>query len=179
MSCDLDSGRAVLCKDQVGGIKSVFIGNYVDMLAGTEWDAETSDTVTAIATQTFYRFDVRPETSSLTITYNSDPANGTTFFEQALSLTFQRLDATDIADIRTLCAGRPNIWVEDNNLNVWLIGAEFGCNVSGGNLVTGTAFGDLTGYTIDFTGREQNPVWIASLPTVANPLAGVSGASIV
>ena len=165
MSCEISSGRIVDCKDQIGGISRVFIGNYADMINNATWAADTNDTVTAIAAQDFYQFDVRPETSSMTVTYASDPANGTTFFEQALSLTFQKLDATDIADIRALCQGRPNIWVMDNNDNIWLLGAEFGCNVTGGNLVTGASFSDLTGYTIDFSGRESNPVWIATPDT--------------
>jgi len=179
MACDISSGRVVDCKDQIGGISRVFIGNYADMINNATWAAVTNDTVTAIAAQDFYQFDVRPETSSMTVTYASDAAAGTTFFEQALSLTFQRLDATDIADIRALCQGRPNIWVEDNNSNVWLLGAEFGCNVTGGNLVTGTSFADLTGYTIDFSGRESNPVWIASPGAVGTPLSGVTGVTVI
>ena len=90
MACDISSGRIVDCKDQIGGISRVFIGNYADMINNATWAADTNDTVTAIAAQDFYQFDVRPETSSMTVTYASDPANGTTFFEQALSLTFQR-----------------------------------------------------------------------------------------
>jgi len=185
MSCEISSGRVVDCKDQIGGISKVFIAEQFTSLPNqTEW-TETGDVVSAVAVSgagtdlTFFQFDVRPETSSMTVTYASDPANGTTFFEQALSLTFQKLDSTDIADIRLLCQGRPNIWVEDNNSNVWLLGAEFGCNVTGGNLVTGTSFADLTGYTIDFSGREPNPVFLAA-PAAAggDALSGVTGAVI-
>lgn len=173
MACDLSSGRVVDCKDSVGGIKTVYIGNYADMPAGSAWAAASNDTVTAIEAQTFYQFDVRPETSSLTVSFQSDPANGTTFFEQSLSVTFQKLDATDIADIKVMCQGRPNIWVLDNNDNVFLLGAVHGCNVQGGSLVSGQGFGDLSGYTIDFVGREANPVFYA-----AAPLSGVTGITI-
>ncbi len=182
MACTISGGRIVDCKDSVGGIKAVYIGNYLDMVSESAWTAATADTVTAIATQTFYEFQVRPETSSLTVNYNSDPASGTTFFEQLVSLTFQKLDATDIADIRVLCQGRPNIWVLDNNDNAWLIGAEHGCNVTGGSLTSGTAFGDMSGFTIDFTAKETNPVWIASASAGAGtanyPLDNVTGATV-
>jgi len=180
MACDLSSGRVVDCKDSVGGISKVCIGNYQDMINNVTWTAASADTVTAIVAQTFYEFDVRPETSSMTINYQSDPASGTTYFEQALSLTFQKLDATDIEDIRVMCQGRPNIWVLDNNNKCWLIGAEFGCNVTGGGIVTGIAFGDLTGYTIDFMGKEANPTWLAATATtIGEPLSGVTGATVV
>lgn len=182
MACDISGGRIVDCKDSVGGIKAVYIGNYKDMVSQTAWAAASNDTVTVIDTQTFYEFELRPELSSLTVNYQSDPNSGTTFFEQALSLTFQKLDATDIADIRALCQGRPNIWVLDNNDNAWLVGAEHGCNVTGGSIQTGTAFGDLTGFTLDFTAKESNPIWIASASAGAGtanyPLDNVTGATV-
>jgi hypothetical protein len=157
----------------------VFFSNYVNYLAEAGFTA-TDDVVSVATTGTdidVYEFDVRPETSSLTITYQSDPANGTTFFEQSLSLTFQKFDSTDIADIRSICQGRPNVWVLDNNLNLFLIGAVYGCNVQGGNLVTGQGFGDLNGYTIDLVGREQNPVYVATA-TQADAFAAVDGIAV-
>ena len=51
MSCDISSGRVVDCKDQIGGISRVFIGNYADMINNATWAADTNDTVTAIAAQ--------------------------------------------------------------------------------------------------------------------------------
>jgi len=180
--CEIDSGRIVDCKDSLGGIKAVYIGNFTDMVTAADWLAATADTVTKIKTQTFFEFELRPELSSLVVNYMADPASGTTFFEQVLSCTFQKLDATDIADIRELCQGRPNIWVLDNNQKCWLIGAEFGCNVTGGNILTGVAYSDLNGYTIDFTAREQNPIWLATaaaIPTVTNfPLDNVLNAVV-
>ena len=179
MACEIDSGRAVGCKSSLGGIKTIYIGGaFEDMPSQTDW-AFTADShfVTAIKTKAFYTFEVRPELSSLVVNYMADAASGTSFFEQVLSCTFQLLDQTDIQDIMDLCQGRPNIWVEDNNLNVMLLGAEYGMNVTGGNIQTGTAYSDMSGYTIDFTGREQTPVWFANAPSDADPFAGVTGAS--
>lgn len=181
MPCVIDSGRIVDCKDSLGGIKAIYIGNYKDMVTQTAWAAASADTVTAIESQTFFEFELRPELSSLVVNYMADPASGTTFFEQVLSVTFQKLDATDIADIRELCQGRPNIWVLDNNLKCWLLGAEFGCNVTGGNLQTGTTYAEMSGYTMDFTAREVNPIWLATAGVVgvANyPLDNVTDATV-
>ena len=180
MACEIDGGRIVDCKDSLGGIKAIYIGNYEDIVSQSEF-AQTTNTVTAIKAQTFFEFELRPELSSLVVNYMADPASGTTFFEQVLSCTFQKLTVTDIADIKELCQGRPNIWVLDNNLKCWLLGAEFGCNVTGGNIQTGVAYGDLNGFTIDFTGREQNPIFLANAGTlgVANyPLDSVTNATV-
>ena len=168
MACDLSSGRTVGCKDGVGGIIAVFIGNYQDMVNNSTF-AESSGVVSAIAAQTFYQFDVRPETSSLTINLQSNPANGTTFFEQNLSLVFQKLDSTDIDDIRILCTGRPNIWVQTQDGAIMLLGAEFGMNVTGGSVQSGTAMGDLTGYNIELQGKEKAVWYQATAPTLGDP----------
>ena len=184
--CEISAGRIVDCKDSLGGIKTIYIGNYVDLVSGSEWLAATADTVTQIGVSsgtaiTYYEFELRPELSSLVVNYMADPASGTTFFEQVLSCTFQKLEATDIADIRELCQGRPNIWVLDNNQKCWLLGAEFGCNVTGGNIQTGVAYSDLNGFTVDFTAREQNPIWLATpgvVGTANYPLDNVTNATV-
>lgn len=183
MACDLNSGRTVGCKDGVGGIVRVYIGNYVDVTAGAAF-AETDEVVSAIETQTYYQFDVRPETSSLTVNFQASPTNGTTFFEQNLSLVFQKLDSTDIKDIRVLCQGRPNIWVETQDRDsaglpvVYLLGAEFGMNVTGGAAQSGTAMGDLTGYNLEIQGKEREVFYQAAAGTVALPLSGVTGVTV-
>jgi hypothetical protein len=183
MACDLSSGRTVGCKSGIGGIVRVYIGNYADIPAGTGYD-ETLGVVTVIAAQDFYSFDVRAETSSMTCNFQANAINGTTFFEQNLSLVFQKLDSTDIADIRVLCEGRPNIWVETQDdksagvPNVYLLGAAYGMNVTGGSVVSGTAMGDMTGYTIELQGKERDVFLQAGDGTNALPLSGVTGASV-
>jgi hypothetical protein len=51
--------------------------------------------------------------------------------------------------------GRPHIVVVDNNDNRMIVGHEYGCEVTGGTLVTGNAMGDLSGYTLTFTAQER------------------------
>jgi hypothetical protein len=183
MACDLSSGRVVGCKDGIGGIVRVYIGNYADILAGAAY-AESNGVVTAIEAQDFYQFDVRAETSSMTCNFQANAVNGTTFFEQNLSLVFQKLDSTDIADIRVLCQGRPNIWVQTADEktagvpHVYLLGAEYGMNVTGGTVVSGTAMGDMSGYTIELQGKERDVFLQAGDGTNTLPLSGVTGVSV-
>jgi hypothetical protein len=54
-----------------------------------------------------------------------------------------------------LVAARPQVIVKDNNGNFFLAGYEHGMDVTGGTVVTGTEFGDLTGYTLTLTGMER------------------------
>ena len=56
-----------------------------------------------------------------------------------------------------MAASRPQIIVQDYNGNYMVVGLENGADVSGGTIVTGTAMGDMSGYTLVFSGMETAP----------------------
>jgi len=156
MACDIALGRLEPCKDSVGGINAVYFVNYGDLGAVT-YDATDVDVIDAVAgTPSAYKFDVRGN-STYTENIQSSRENGTTMFEQVLELTLKKLTKEDHNTIKLLSFGRPHIIIEDNNGNLLLSGLEFGCDVTGGTVVTGGAMGDLSGYTLSFTGMEKIP----------------------
>ena len=65
----------------------------------------------------------------------------------------------DNKEVKLLSYGRPHIVVEDNNGNCVMCGVEFGCDVTGGTIVSGAAKGDLTGYTLEFSAEEKEPIY--------------------
>ena len=167
MSCEISAGRATSCKDATGGIKGIYIHNYDEWynsdetIIGTEeTDQEISDISaygTDGSTQTafeVYYFALRREMANLSISVNSDPSTGTTFFEQVLTVDFIKLTLQDANTLRVLAYGRPQIIVEDNQGNLLMLGAKNGMDVTGGTIDTGQAFGDKNGMQITFTGRE-------------------------
>ena len=85
----------------------------------------------------------------------SSRENGTTFFEQKLALQLKKLSAVSHQQIKLLAYSRPQMIVEDNNGNLFFAGLEQGMDATGGTVVTGTALGDLSGYTIEFVGMEK------------------------
>lgn len=99
-------------------------------------------------------YEVR-HASSLTTNINSSRETGTTFFESVLELTFKKLSQEDNAELAIMAHGRPHIVVVDNNDNRMIVGHEYGCEVTGGTMVTGNAMGDLSGYTLTFTAQER------------------------
>ena len=174
MACNLTAGRLVDCKDQIGGLKTIFfcadyssnIGQHmtvngtdplqIDTAGFTGWSAYGTPTG---STMTLYKYDLRPNLSSMTVNFNADAATGTTFFTQTLSLTLQKIDAATSNQIKLLCYNRVQIFVQDTNDNVFLLGLNNGCDVSGGTIVSGAGKGDLTGYTIEFTAEEKEPIY--------------------
>lgn len=156
MACDISRGRLEECKDSVGGISAVYFVNKGDLGAIT-YDVTDTDVIDAVAgTPSAYKFDVRG-TSSFTETPTVSRDNGTAFFEQAMELVLPKLTKKDHNTVKLLAHGSPHVIIEDNNGNFFLAGLEYGMDVSGGSIATGAAMGDMSGYTLSFSGMEKVP----------------------
>lgn len=156
--CDfITSGRTEPCKDSVGGISAVYFVNYDDM-GDITYDTSPDDKVISgvSGTPTYYEYDVR-NNSSYTENIQASRESGTNYFEQVLELTLIKLTKEDHKAIKALSVGRPHIIIEDNLGNLMMSGLEHGCDVTGGTVVTGGAMGDMSGYTLSFTGMERFP----------------------
>ncbi len=159
MPCNIASGRTEPCKDSVGGLTKVYFVNFEDFdIADVSYvtSSDEIDSITASGQIDAYQYDLKG-TSSFEQTITSSRENGTTFYDQALNLTFKKLDKDTHDEIALLAAGRPHVFVEDNNGNIFAAGLEYGMDVNGGTIVTGAAMGDLSGYTLTLQGMEKKP----------------------
>jgi len=161
MACSVSNGRVLPCKASVGGLKNIYFSPY------SATTAALSPTLGVIAldeTQSFYKYQIKGN-SSLETAINPSRENGTTFYESTLSVTLTFLDVATQEQIKLLAHGRPQVVVEDNNGNHFLIGKEHGCEVTGGTIVTGAAMGDLSGFTLTLTAQEKAPPFFCDQPT--------------
>lgn len=166
MACDISAGRLEPCKDSVGGLDAVYFVNYDD-LPTTAITVSADDEITAVTgSPRAYKYELKG-TSSLEQTINSSRENGTTFFDQALSLMLKKQDLATHKQVKLLAYGRPKVIVRDNNSNFWLVGYEHGADVNGGSIVTGAAFGDMTGYNLTFQAQEKIPAQFLDATTEA------------
>ena len=164
MACDITRGRLIDCNDSIGGLKAIFIAkSYSNNVSAAATINTTEMTIAGFAnwsccggTVEVFKYDLVQNLSSLTVTINSDNANGTTFFTQALSVTLQKIDHDMTNELRLMAYSRSQIFVQDANDNVYLLGIDGGCYVTGGTVVTGTAKGDMNGYTIEWGAEEKN-----------------------
>ena len=160
MACDLTLGRKEPCKDVVGGIKNVYFTDFGDFGTVTLTDDEITD---MSGTFTAFKYEVKGN-SSLEQTVNASRENGTVFYEQTVNAVFFKLQSSTRNQVKVL-AQNPDLKmiVETNNGSVdgvgryWLLGEDRGMQLLSGTGATGTAFGDLNGYTLTFTGQEPNP----------------------
>ena len=103
-----------------------------------------------------FKYDLVPNLSSMTVNIQSDNANGTTFFNQTLSVTLQKIDHDMTNELRLIAYSRSQIFVQDENDNVFLLGIDGGCHVTGGTVITCAAKGEFTGFTIEWGAEEKN-----------------------
>ena len=155
MACSLTlTGRSLPCRDALGGVKKVWMAAFEDGLWSAVAAGEIPDSAAALTLKDY----VSPKnTSSLTQTVNASVENGTVFYTQVLSLVLNKPVAADITEVQNLAKGRLAIVVQDNNDNYFVMGHTRGVELTGGTIASGTALGDLNGYTLEFTAEEAIP----------------------
>lgn len=170
MACLLTHGREEVCKEFVGGIKSIYFINYGVLGAISLGAGDLSDEITAIAgVTTLFKYDLKGA-NSFEQTVTSSRENGTTFVEQTLTFTIKGLDATTTKQMKLLAWGRPHVVIKTNANNFFIAGLEHGMDVTTGLISNGTAMGDLNGYTMTLVGMEAIP---ANHLSVASPFADI------
>lgn len=175
MACNISLGRNEPCKDSIGGLQGVYFINY----STGSYTLNATDVVTAFPSgSTAYYYELKG-VNSYTETVNTSRDNGTTFFNQELSLQLKKLSAEQTKEFKLLAYGRPQIVVHTRNGEALLVGRLQGADMTAGTIQTGQAYGDLFGYTAVFTGQEPLPANFLSGSTVSNAFASVSNAPTV
>jgi len=161
MSCDITSGFTLGCRDNTGGIKNLYIlsGSITSVT-----DASEGLISGITGSGEFFQYELFRQTSDFSEAISATPENGTVFYEQSVNAVFFKLQSSTRNQVRVL-AKNPDlkIIVETNNGSqdgvgrYWLLGEENGVQLLSGTGATGTAFGDLNGYSLTFTGQEPEP----------------------
>jgi hypothetical protein len=161
MSCTYSSAISLNCKDFIGGVKKVWLGQLSDFTSGV---TVTSHEVTALpgtaGSINIYGIDVKPESSSFNQAPQVDTANNTIFLEQTLTVKIPGMstaagNATVMDTIDKMIRARNVIFVQDNNDQIYMMGRLFGAEVTAGNVGVAQNFGDFNGYELTFTAKEK------------------------
>ena len=157
-SCSLVTGFDLDCRDSLGGCKSIRLGSLEDYTAMAATVAAGAITGFTSAALEFFKYDQLKETSSLTETINGSSQNGTVFFTPEVVVVLSKLDVTKRNEIKLLAQQRLVAIVETNEGSYWVVGYENGLELNAGTSATGTAFGDLSGYSLTLSGMEKEPM---------------------
>jgi len=158
MSCALTSGYSLDCKDSSGGITQVY---FIEK-ANVSSVATASGVVTGLtkaAGKRFWKYELPKETGNFTNNPQVSTENGTLFFEQGLTIVINKLSASVNTELKLLAQNVLIAVVKDNNNKFWMLGKERGIDMAASESGSGTAFGDRSGYTLNFTGKEPDKLY--------------------
>lgn len=161
MSCDITNGRIEQCKDSVSGLKAIYFINYDDLTpdSGLTYDATNTDVIETwqpASALSLYKYELKGANSFET-TINSSRENGTTFFQQTLTIQLKRQDYATHKNVKLLAFGRPRIVVRTMTDQFFLMGLTQGADVTGGTVSSGQNLSDFNGYNLTFESMEVSP----------------------
>jgi hypothetical protein len=168
MACELTRGKALDCKDIMGGVKNLYFAQHGDLTI-THTNYSSLGGITQIAgaggyTAGYYKYGVAKGQASYTENVNSSMENGTTFFQAEVNIKLHKLSISDRNEIKLLAQNRLIIFVELNQIDnstgkneIYAVGVEHGAELSAGVIQSGAGAGDLNGYDLTFTAMESFP----------------------
>lgn len=157
MSCLYTDGFSLsdYCLDNLGGIKTFFIGNFSGS-STYEYDA-TGIITGGTDSPTFYTVEQRRETGMFDYEHALNIQNGTNVYTHRAAMTFHKYQASIRDLVYVMAQTETSIIVLDQNGKYFLLGEENGMNAMTSNGGSGTAFEDLAGVQINFEGKEPTP----------------------
>ena len=146
-------GVAYDCNSNLAGIRNIWLSYYDDATATINESAHTANVTLASGVE-WYKYSFARNTSSLNSTLTKDDSNGTRYYTNTLTLVFNKLDAQKHLEAMALSAEKLVALVEDNNGQVWFLGADSYVSGTAEEIGTGASADDRNGYSITIEGTS-------------------------
>lgn len=171
MSCLINSGFADVCRGSVGGLSTVYLGNFpVGVTQDSDWLTQAEGVVTAFTlTSGEFVWEYQPNktSSQFTESYEASLENGSFGFKQLVSLVFANISQSKQNQIKLMSAGNLFVIVKDKNGKFFLIGSEDGAVLSGGSADSGKALADGSKYTLEISAHQGTPAYEVTADAVS------------
>ena len=159
MACPLTQAFDYECDDSIGGIEqgSIIITQTENISAFTVLNGEVTAITQGVGTN-FYSYKINKELADVTSTENFSEENGTWYVESLMNFTLNKITKEKNTEMKLLASKPVTIIYKDNNGTFHVLGIDSGARKMGGTnqSATGKAFGDLSGYTLGFTAKENH-----------------------
>lgn len=157
--CELTSGYDKLC-DRAGGIDTLYAFSTKDANGTSNIDTLTVvdgavTALTLVSGKYAYPFNVEMETATFTDTAIGERANNAYAREQSATVVLHGNTASMIVQIENLCKGRTTLIAKMNDGTYEVLFLYNGAKVSD-ERTPGTAYEDMNGNTLTFTGKETS-----------------------
>jgi hypothetical protein len=154
MACVITQGFNLDCRDNKGGVKSVYLTEYANVTASTE-AAGVITAITKASAKRFWKINVPKQVAELNQDMTASETEGTQFVNQKVSFVLHKLTATMREEIFLWISNKLLVVVEDWNGKYWMMGKDGGayCNTASAN--TGKEFGNMNGFTLNIEAFES------------------------
>lgn len=174
MACILTKGRTEPCRDAIGGLKAIYLTDFLD-------DSFTivSGEATAIdagITEVF-KYELLADGNTLVETFTADANNGTSIYEQVLTVALKKQDKETSSEVATIVKARPIAVAQFRDGSYKIVGISDG-TVATGDIQSGGAKADFNGYNLTLTATEVAPAPTLDSATVTALLALVSETNV-
>lgn len=176
MACDYSTGRALPCKDAIGGIKSLYFvtdgtSPYTLTDADVTYTASTRQQIADIDTAiTVYQVDLPRNTATFAEPIEVSDENGNFFYTPTLEIALHKLDYETQDLLHAIAKNYQSVFALNDAGNIFCAGFERGLGVSGGDTQVGAGLGD--GQKFMLTLSSQCAERVKMLPA---PTAGATG----
>jgi len=174
MACVLTSGRTEPCRDAIGGLKAAYFLDYVDdaftIVAG---EATAID----VGVTEVFKYELLADGNTLVETFTADKNNGTSIYEQVLTLALKKQDKETANELALIVKARPIAVVQFRDGTYKIVGIDDG-TVATGDIQSGGAKADFNGYNLTLTATEVLPAPTLDATTVTALQALVSATNI-
>jgi len=170
MACNTLTEILKSCDGNLGGVVKFWInnGDAIDpasVVIGST--GATAGVVTAATGATgaapFVEYQFNPNTSNYVETGTIDLVNGSTFYNQVITLQLTRREASKRQSLLLAALGQPELTciVKDSNGIYWIFGLDHDkVYLTGNEGGSGTSKADLNGYTLTFTCESATPAYV-------------------
>lgn len=174
MACVLTTGRTEPCSDAIGGIKKLYLADFLeDSFTITAGEA----TAMNIALTAAYEFELLNDGNSVVETFTEDRNAGTSVYEQVVTVALKKQDKATANELALIVKARPIAIVLDRMDNYRIYGISDG-TVASGDIQSGGAKIEFNGYNLTLTATEVLPAPTLDSATETAFLAVVSATQI-
>ena len=172
MSCPIQNSMALDCKDQVGGVKTLYLAAFPSNgLSYTPTIASGVITAWSSASSKFFTYEVRQGIATGNGKATVSKENGTTVYAPAFTTQIEGITAAKSVELDNVIKNSLLVIARLQDDTYWLMGYKNGMDITEMDVVPGTAMGDFKGYKLSGIGSEPYNWYQVSSGIVAALLA--------
>ena len=174
MACALTSGRTEPCRDAIGGIKAIYLADYLeDAFTIAAGEATAID----VGLTEVFKYDLLADGNTFVETFTSDQNNGTSVYEQVLTVALKKQTLASANELALIVKSRPLVVIKFRDGRHVIQGVSDG-TVATGDVQSGGAKADFNGYNLTLTSTEVLPAPSLDSATVTALEALVSATNV-